>query len=253
MKIVAISDIHGLLPELPKCDVVTISGDIVPLHIQTKYEDCLAWLAGPFQNWALNLDCQKVIFIAGNHDYVFEYMSNEGEHKCNTGAQPSWKFGYDTIGTRMMLFQLDNPGNPKIVYLKDSSYVYNGVVFYGTPWCPNLKNWAFYKDSQGLTKAFMNIPEDTDVLLTHCPPKYMGQGLVHETNFNYMNDFGCVELQDALEFNFAMKDLWVLSGHIHSGKHSIEKYNNIKYRNVSLKGEDYEVNYEPFEFELQNK
>lgn len=250
MKIISISDIHGLLPELPKCDVVTISGDIVPLYIQTKYEDCLAWLAGPFQNWALNLDCQKVIFIAGNHDYVFEYMHNEGMHKCNSIYEPRWKFGYNTINIGRTIFQLDNPDNPKIVYLKDSSYVYNGVVFYGTPWCPNLHNWAFYKDSADLSKAFKKIPENTDVLLTHCPPKYMGQGLVHETNFNYMQDFGCVELQDILEERFANKHLWVISGHIHSGKHSIEKYNNIKYRNVSLKDEDYEVTYEPFEFEI---
>ena len=78
----------------------------------------------------------------------------------------------------------------------------------------------------------------------------MGQGLVHETTFNYMQDFGCVELQDALELNFAEKDLWVLSGHIHSGKHAIEKYNNIKYRNVSIKNEDYEYTYPPFELEI---
>ena len=65
MKIVAISDLHGTLPELQPCDVVVICGDIVPPNIQKNYEASLAWLSGPFQNWALNLDCKKVIFIAG--------------------------------------------------------------------------------------------------------------------------------------------------------------------------------------------
>lgn len=252
MKIIAISDIHGYLPRLPKCDVVTISGDILPLNIQDKYEDALCWLAGPFQDWALKLDCDKVIFIAGNHDSVFEYMSDNGDHNCNKVKSngPHWQVGSTPFGIISTIFRMDNPTDRKIVYLQDTSYTYNDVKFYGTPWCPNLRNWAFYGDSQTLTEKFNNIPFDTDVLLTHCPPRYMGQGIVHQTVHNYMSDYGCNELQDVLVELFADRDMWVLSGHIHSGKHSIEKYNNIKYRNVSLKDENYEIVYEPFYFDI---
>ena len=252
MKIIAISDIHGYLPQLPKCDVVTISGDILPLHLQDKYEDALCWLAGPFQDWALKLDCDKVIFIAGNHDFVFEYMSDNGNHTCSKpkSNEPHWQVGCTAFTIMGTVFKLDDYANRKIIYLQDTSYTYNGVKFYGTPWCPNLRNWAFYGDSQTLTEKFNNIPSDTDVLLTHCPPRYMGQGIVHQNVYNYMSDYGCNELQDVLDESFADQDMWVLSGHIHSGRHSIEKYNNIKYRNVSLKDENYEITYEPFYFDI---
>lgn len=252
MKIVAISDLHGHLPELQPCDVVTISGDILPLHIQDRYEDALCWLAGPFQDWALKLDCDKVIFIAGNHDFVFEYMNDNGEHTCHKvkSNEPSWQVGCTAFVIMGTLFKMDDYANRKIIYLQDTAYTYNGVKFYGVPWCPNLRNWAFYGDKQHLLNQFNKIPDDVDVLITHCPPKYGLQGTVLETNWNYMNDFGCVELQQVIDERFANKDMWILSGHIHSGKHEVEKMNNVKYRNCSIKNEDYEVAYQPFEFEI---
>lgn len=247
MKIVSISDTHGYLPELPECDVVCICGDILPLHIQRDFENSLAWMAGPFQSWALNLKCQKVIFIAGNHDFILEKLWKGG---LRQGPEPHWTMYWDTKMIHDTVFQLDDDRDPKIIYLQDSSYTYNGVKFYGTPWCPNLANWAFYANSEDLKINFAAIHPDTDVLLTHCPPKYGLQGVVLENNWNHMSDFGCVELQQALDDRFSNKDMWVLSGHIHSGKHDVEVLNNIKYRNCSLKDEDYRESYQPFEFEI---
>jgi Icc-related predicted phosphoesterase len=248
MKVIALSDIHGFLPQLQPCDVVVICGDILPLKIQRNYEASLAWLAGPFQSWALNLDCKKVIFIAGNHDFVFETMANSHVHMMGDALTPRAVRNFDTDKICETIFQMDL--NFKLVYLCDESCEFEGVKFYGTPWCPSLSNWAFYKDSKGLSEAFNKIPFDTDVLITHCPPKYGLQGTVLERNWNYMSDFGCVELQQVLDELFADRDMWVLSGHIHSGKHDIEKFNNIKYRNCSLKNEDYETEYLPFVFEI---
>lgn len=249
MKIIAISDTHGYLPKLQPCDVVVMCGDILPLNIQRNYEASLAWLSGPFQSWALNLDCKKVIFIAGNHDFVFEQLYNDHVHVMGRMAPHSTlQFTPERICDT--LFQMDNTYDPKLIYLCDGSYVYQGVKFYGTPWCPSLRNWAFYGDKEQLIDKFNKIEFDTDVLITHCPPKYGLQGVVLETNWNYMNDFGCVELQQVLDELFADRDMWILSGHIHSGKHDVEKFNNIKYRNCSIKNEDYQVAHQPFEFEI---
>ena len=245
MKIVAISDLHGHLPELQPCDVVVICGDIVPLDIQRKYAHCLTWLAGPFQKWALEAPCKHVITIWGNHDFVGEKLYKYGSEEY---FEPSWSNGMSSVGMENFLFQNDEHG--KIHILQDNWIMINDIKFYGTPWCPNLRNWAFYGDSKQLLNQFNKIPDDVDVLITHCPPKYGLQGTVLETNWNYMNDFGCVELQQVIDERFADKDMWVLSGHIHSGKHEIEKMNNVKYRNCSIKNEDYEVAYQPFEFEI---
>ena len=251
MKICAISDLHGYLPnDIEPCDIVCICGDIIPLNIQKNYEASLAWLSGPFQNWALNLDCKKVIFIAGNHDFVFETLHNSEVHTCGQHQiYPHSKLYFTSSRICDTLFQIDNADDPKILYLCDNTYIYEGVTFYGTPWCPELRNWAFYANNKQLLNEFNKIPDEVDVLITHCPPKYGLQGVVLETNYNYMQDFGCVELQQVIDERFFMKDMWVLSGHIHSGKHDIEKMNNIKYRNCSLKDENYEVTYQPFYFE----
>lgn len=246
MKIVAISDIHGYLPELPECDVVTISGDIIPLHIQRNYEESIAWLSGPFQTWALNLPCKKVIFIAGNHDFVFERLWK------NVDSSSNWTMHRDAYQITNLLFQQDDYDN-KIVYLQDSEYKYEGKTFYGTPWCPNLSSWAFYGNSAWLTTMFKDIPYNTDVLLTHCPPKFGKQGeVLQKNNWNFGKDFGCEELQTAIETAFAFKEdsTWVVSGHIHSGNHKVEHNWTVKYVNVSIKNEDYEPTYNYFEFEI---
>lgn len=252
MKICAISDLHGYLPDnIEKCDVICICGDIIPLNIQKNYEASLAWLSGPFQTWALNLDCKKVIFIAGNHDFIFETLRNGEVHACGQHqVYPHSKLYFTSSRICETLFQMDNNYDPKILYLCDNTYIYEGVTFYGTPWCPELRNWAFYANNKQLLNEFNKIPDDVDVLITHCPPKYGLQGVVLETNYNYMQDFGCVELQQVIDERFLMKDMWILSGHIHSGKHDIEKMNNVKYRNCSLKDENYEVTYQPFYFEI---
>ena len=91
------------------------------------------------------------------------------------------------------------------------------------------------------------------MLLTHCPPKYGKQGVVlQKNNWNVGKDFGCEELQTAIEKKFAFKDktTWVISGHIHSGNHKLENNWFVKYVNVSLKDEDYEPTYKYFEFEI---
>ena len=245
MKIVSISDTHGNLPELPDCDVVTISGDIIPLRIQNDYESSIAWLSGPFQTWALNLPCKRVIFIAGNHDFVFERLWKNID-------KSGWTMYRDAENISNLLFQQDDY-DKKIIYLQDSVYKFEGVTFYGTPWCPNLRNWAFYGTSDELSSRFNNIPYNTDVLLTHCPPKYGKQGVVlQKNNWNVGKDFGCEELQTAIEKKFAFKDktTWVISGHIHSGNHKPENNWFVKYVNVSLKDEDYEPTYKYFEFEI---
>lgn len=227
MKIVAISDIHGDLIKVPKCDVVCICGDILPLNIQRDLVRSWTWLICEFTPWANNLKCDHVVFVAGNHDFIFEQC-----HQVGSDIKNIWK------------------DHPKIHYLIDESVEIDGKTFYGTPWCPSLSGWAFYKNSQDLNEIFSKI-QNCDVLLTHCPPKIGYAGTVLETNYNYMNDFGCSELKNCLDDK---KIDWVISGHIHSGNHEITKYFNgikdINIVNVSIKDEGYNIKYKPFKFEI---
>lgn len=231
-KICAISDIHGSLIDIPECDILCICGDILPLDIQRCKYKSIAWLAGPFQKWLLEAPCKHVVITWGNHDFIGEMLYKE-------------RYEYGFLQEEI-LFPMDK--ELKINILIDESKDVDGITFYGTPWCPSLQNWAFYGTSEELTKKFDNIPHNTQVLLTHCPPKFGKQGVVLQSNnWNYERDFGCQELRDAIEKKFAVKSTptYILSGHIHSGNHNFEFNGGIVYKNVSIKNEDYEITYEP--------
>lgn len=223
--IVCISDLHGHIPEIPKCDVLCISGDIVPLKIQRNIEACKIWFKDTFKPFLEKTDCKHVVMTWGNHDFIGQKFYNEN---LSGETQSNLLFGE----------------NSKFHILVDESIIIDNIKFYGTPWIPELYGWAFYGASEFLRYKFNNIPEDTNILLTHCPPKFGTQGVVLQNCWNYMKNFGCQELYDVIKSkNF--KELYVISGHIHSGCHDFEEENGIKYINVSLKDENYEITYEP--------
>lgn len=233
MRICVISDIHGYLPSINECDVLCICGDILPLDIQRITRASLDWLKTEFLDWTKQIPAKHVVMIWGNHDFVGERTMEEGV------SQSELIFG----------------PNDFIHILNDELKEIDGVKFYGTPWCPNLYNWAFYKPSLELTEAFNKIPEDTNILLTHCPPMYGQQGIVLQECWNQFRNFGCPELQEAIITKFGGKeeDTYVFSGHIHSGNHDFEIMNNVYYRNVSIKDEEYQATYSPFYFDYEKE
>lgn len=232
MRIIGISDLHGYLPELPKCDIVCICGDIFPLEYQNNTIKSISWFLLDFIPWTDKLNCDKVIFIAGNHCWLF-YDLFKNNHKLD------WE-----IEELLLTSHLDSV---KIKYLCDSEYIYNGIKFYGTPWIPDLANWAFYGDMNLLKERFQAIPENVDILLTHCPPQVADCGIVLQKCWNYNKDFGCYELAQQYP---RIHPKYHLFGHVHSGQHKVVHYFNSNLVNVSLKDENYEVKYKPFIFSI---
>ena len=246
LKIVGISDTHGLLPDLPECDVVCCCGDISPLDYQNDQTQMMGWFYLVFLPWVENLPCKKFVWVAGNHDFFMENI-----HKKTRSVNPyyteyTWRSASD-VAKKMFPGMLKGKYN-KLVYLCDSSFEYEGKRFYGTPYIRDLKNWAFYRNNIDLLERFKNIPKKCDVILTHMPPKIEGLGSVLQGGcFNTGADYGSPELADVLktrDFKYA------LCGHVHSGQHLPVELDGKKLVNVSLKNEDYKEMYYPFEFEI---
>lgn len=236
MKVVGVSDLHGYLPgksRMPAGDILCICGDTVPLDYQRSDVKSLAWFLQDFTPWVDKLPYEYVLMIPGNHDFIFEDL----------------ELGLGKNGSDLLkAFYLDHKGkHSKLKLLCDSSFEYDGKRFYGTPWCPDLRGWAYYGTHEDLVERFNRIPKRCSVLLSHCPPKVCTVGTVLQTGWNYGKDFGCQELADALQDR---EIDWVLCGHVHSGSHGITYMDKKKVVNVSLKDEDYKVNYEPFVFEI---
>lgn len=159
MKIAGLSDLHGYLPDnIPTCDVLCISGDIIPLQIQRKSFASIRWWLRDFCSWVCRLPCKKVIFTAGNHDIVLERL-----YKSNL----FYKF----------VALLEQYSNNKAILLINETYTYKGINFYGFPYIRPIPfqegRWAFEDDYKNKDEigVYKNIPKyDIDVLITHDTP-----------------------------------------------------------------------------------
>lgn len=240
MKIVAISDIHGLLLQhIPACDVLCIAGDISPLKAQRNMPQMLSWLQKRFVPWMDGLPCEKVIMVAGNHDFVFEnkdfyWAAEESLAK-----------------------------SPKCVYLNNSIYEYEGKVFYGSPWVVGPRGWAFYDETQKLKMIDLSMPDNVDVAIFHQPLQFGNNGRVLQipswmVGSTYFSDllkdpdylhpsYGSEALDKIVE---ERKPKLVLTGHVHSGNHEIVSLNDTMVANVSILDEDYKEKYSPFEITI---
>lgn len=233
MKIIAMSDLHGYLPDpetIPEVDVICICGDIVPLDYQFNVAKSIAWFELDFLPWTDKLPCKKVIFIAGNHDFFLEDLSYTG-----TDPEFSRKRAPKEIITDLL------PGNHKsqhkLIYLFDNSVEIEGKRFYGTPWIADLQGWAFYRNDDVLKEYFSNIPKQCDVLLTHMPPDISDMGTVLEPSFGYGNNYGNKCLAEILQNRNIH---YTFCGHVHSGNHNLVEYkDNCFITNVSVKDESY--------------
>jgi Icc-related predicted phosphoesterase len=101
-----------------------------------------------FETWVEKQCFNLKLVIAGNHDFVYE---DPNERKLNG-----------------------------CVFLDETEYIYEGVKFYGSPWTPKFGPFVFMKPRNQLYDIWDKIPDDTDILITHGPPRrildYVGNG-----------------------------------------------------------------------------
>ncbi len=148
VRLACLSDIHGYWPDaefIGEADAVIIAGDIIEnkdhvfLHTFDEYLN------------ELLKDYQKVIFIAGNHDFVL--------WDCK-----DWE-----------------PTNPNAIYLNGPTwykqrYTWQGLSFTGFPWtsvhnAPMLAEvWVYMAKTREEIADLLGPIPSADVLVSHGPP-----------------------------------------------------------------------------------
>ena len=229
------SDLHGHLPkweDVPECDIVGLCGDNVPLDYQNDDVASIAWFCLEFVPWTDKLRCKKVLFIAGNHDFFLEHLmygsiKDDGTRKM-----------YSASDVLKRLLPGNNKGQHKLVYLRDSSFKFEGKTFYGTPWITDLPGWAFNCSENYFKENILSkIPNRCDVLMLHMPPSMCNMGTVLQSNYNYGTNYGNESLTDVL---MKKQIAYTFCGHVHSGEHEVQEYKKgCKIVNVSIKDERY--------------
>jgi Icc-related predicted phosphoesterase len=161
-----------------------------------------------FLKWFESQNYDELIFIAGNHDRRFET---------------------DPLDIKAILEKY-----PLVTYLEDNWVEINGVKIYGSPWQPEFYNWAFNLPRNGweLEQKWKDIPEDTDILITHGPP----QGRLDTSGppWNQPN-LGCELLRVRVD---ELKPKIHVFGHIH-GSAGHKEYGGTHFINASILNEDY--------------
>lgn len=213
MRIVCISDSHGLIPtnNIPEGDVLIHAGDCTNQGYIEEIKNFLDWFDSikGFKN---------KIFIAGNHDWGFQ----EKPEECK--------------------LLLEN--YPNITYLQDSEVIIDDLKFYGSPWQPEFFSWAFnLKRGKEIEAKWKLIPDDVNVLITHGPPYGIGDFVPYGGGENV----GCEDLLDRVH-NLEKLKLHVF-GHIH---YSYGEYirNNVNFVNAALCTEQYRCINKPIVIEL---
>lgn len=207
MIIDCIADLHGYFPELEGGDLLIIAGDLTKSDTLYQHSEFLGWLHG--QKY------KKKIFIAGNHDNNIDK-----------------KFYWDDT----------------MSYLCDSGTEFEGLRIWGSPWTKsflgmNPKCKAFTLDTEEeLAEKWNLIPDDIDILITHCPP----YGILDSVNDQeHCGNFhvGSKTLITAVK---KIKPQLHVFGHVHEGYGNdadawdISSRRTTKYINASHVNEHYE-------------
>ena len=233
LKIVAMSDFHGTLPEITEsADIAIIAGDLFPLNIQFNKPKSQKWVENVFAHWVNIMPVDMVYLVGGNHDAYFESIS-----KAN-------------------LQDLINACHGKLVYLENETADYfsdNGLLWtiFGTPYCHIFGNWPFMRSNAYMSQRFKEIPEKVDIIISHDPPFGAGDvDVILDTTIFGLTPFIHLGNQP-LRSRIASVDYKILfCGHIHSGAHTLDE--TWKTVNVSYLNEHYKPHYPPFYVEIEH-
>lgn len=170
---------HNLLESPKDIDMVIFSGDESNWRDPYKNKnECLDFLT-----WYSKLNIKYKLMIAGNHSSAIA----EGYVDKNY---------IESLG---------------IIYLENNTIQIEGLNIWGSPYTPTFGNWSFMKARDKIYDIWKNIPEDTDIIVVHGPPKgILDLSYSRENKLEYC---GCLALRKKCR---EIKPKLVLFGHIHN-------------------------------------
>ena len=176
MRICCTSDLHGHLPEIPDCDLLLLGGDYPPMP---QPREQYWWYRDQFAPWLESIHKRgtETVGVAGNWDSLFE-------KDYKRLPRMDW------------------------TYLQDSGVTRFGLQIFGLPWQLRYGDWAFNLDEDELEERYSHIPKGTDIIISHGPPKGLGDKTIHRERC------GSVSLKERIH---QIVPRLVVCGHNHSG------------------------------------
>lgn len=204
MKIVGISDTHGQhnsLKRMPKADMLLFAGDVLLNRDDNGHN---------FVEWLNSLPIKHKVGVFGNHDFNYRAAIEYSKHFKD------------------------------IHFLMNEAIEIEGMKIFGSPYSLPFGNWAFMKPDHVLYNFYKQIPDNVNILITHCAP------------------FGILDMaingdmtgsRSLIDRTRELKSLKLsLFGHIHE-EYGILQKNNITFVNASVLDERYRLKNRPIVIE----
>ena len=232
MRIVALSDQHGFLPDIPPCDLLIVAGDVCPdrfgpfMAVHDPYQQ-QAWFDRTVRPWLAATSARHKLLTWGNHDWcgqMCSFRSDTPAHAQSTDLQILVDEGTTVASAR-------GAGRELSVW--------------ATPWSNPFMRWAFMKRPSDLERVYAAIPAAIDILVSHQPPLYYGDR-TFDLDAGRVDHVGSRELLDAIE---RVRPRIVICGHVHGGFGRYE-HQGIPIYNVSVVDEAYRLVNAPTVIEL---
>ena len=229
MRIVAVSDLHGYLPEIPPCDLLVVAGDICPdrfgpFSARERPELQASWFRDTILPWLAAAPTSQAILTWGNHDW------------CGQSAESAASLEIEAAG-RGVTIVVDSTVR---VTSGDMS-----IAIWASPWSNQFMHWAFMKPPAELEVTYSRIPAGVDVLVSHQPPRGFGDRFV-DVITGRVERLGSEELLAAIE---RITPRLVICGHIHGG-HGRFRHAGVPIYNASIVDEQYRHVFPPTVIEL---
>jgi Icc-related predicted phosphoesterase len=213
-RILLFSDTHGLHRKLQfpnDIDIALFAGDagttFSPVNNVYNMLDFIDWYA--------SLPIPDKVWIAGNHCTSIE-----------AGLVDAKKLSEEK----------------GLIYLMHESVELHGLKIFGSPYTPWFYNWAFNVSRNNLRDYWIQIPTDTDILITHGGPRGVGKLNVTEEG----DEVGCEELTTIIHNDLKSLKLF-LQGHIHEGfGHVQETPDSTLFVNASVLDRQYKLVNTPY-------
>lgn len=233
MRIVALSDMHGFLPDIPPCDLLIVAGDVCPdrfgpfiaVHAPDQQQ---RWFDFNVRPWLAAAPATHKLLTWGNHDWcgqVCSFQADSPTHARSTDLQ----ILVDEATT-----------------IPFSDRTTRQVSVWASPWSPRFMKWAFMKDPSELEAVYAAIPKGTDILVSHGPPLSYGDRVLNLES-GRIEHVGSRELLTAIE---RVRPKLVICGHVHGGFGRFE-HHGIPIFNVSIVDEEYRLVNAPTSIELE--
>lgn len=219
MRIVALSDQHGHLPEIPPCDLLIIAGDVCPDGFGSHFardapERQKAWFDHTLRSWVARAPAARTILTWGNHDWCGQLCTFE-----------------DSASATALTIVVDTA-----VSVPDGSAAGGAISVWASPWSNQFGDWAFMKAPAKLAPVYATIPAGIDILVSHQSPFGYGDRCTDFASGRIVS-VGSRELLAAID---RLKPKIVVCGHIHEGYGQFER-NSTRIYNVSVVDEYYQL------------